>query len=130
MVPYPANTYKRFLICIAAPSKRTTGASAISSHFNSGAGKSANVALMSMEPTFFPSFVFFFAAGGAGAVGPVRRLSLEDQIAADEEDEEAHRKSATRTRPRMATTARATRCFGGRAFAAGLAIGRRAGGLE
>jgi hypothetical protein len=43
-VPYPAKTYRRFLICIAAPSRRGTGAAAIFSHFNSGAGKSAKVA--------------------------------------------------------------------------------------
>lgn len=64
------------------------------------------------------------AAGGAAAAGPVPRLSLEDHMAGDEaeEEEEAQRKSATRTRPRTATTASATRCFAGRAFAAGLAI--------
>lgn len=44
IVPYPAKTYRRFLICIAAPSRRGTGAAAIFSHFNSGAGKSAKVA--------------------------------------------------------------------------------------
>lgn len=43
-MPYPANTYNRFLICIAAPSSRGTGAGGISSHCNSGAGKSAKVA--------------------------------------------------------------------------------------
>lgn len=44
MVPYPAKTKRRFLICIAAPSRRGTGAGAIFSHLSSGAGKSAKVA--------------------------------------------------------------------------------------
>lgn len=52
MVPYPAKTYKRFLICIAAPSRRGTGAGGIFSHFNSGAGKSAKVADSTLSDTF------------------------------------------------------------------------------
>jgi hypothetical protein len=73
-----------------------------------------------------------FAEGGVAAAGPVPKLSLEDQMAGEEadEEEEAQRKSATRTMPRTAATASATRCFAGRAFAAGLAIGARAGSLE
>jgi len=67
-----------------------------------------------------------FATGGASTAGLVERLSLEDQAAEDqaEEVDEAQRKSTTSTRPR---TASATRCFGGRAFAAGLAMGGRLG---
>lgn len=55
MVPYPAKTYRRFLICIAAPSKRATGAAAIFCHFSSGAGKSAKVADKTL-----PAAVLFF----------------------------------------------------------------------
>lgn len=51
IVPYPANTKRRFLICIAAPSRRGTGAAAIFSHFNSGAGKSAKVAERTLPKT-------------------------------------------------------------------------------
>ena len=56
-------------------------------------------------------------------MGLVERSILEDQMEEGAEREEAHRKSATRTSPRMATTASAARCFGGSAFTAGLAIG-------
>jgi hypothetical protein len=69
-----------------------------------------------------------FATGGACTAGLVERVSLEDQTVEEEaEDDEAQRKSTTITRPRTATTASATRCFGGRAFAAGLAMGGRLG---
>lgn len=43
IVPYPAKTKSSSLICIAAPSRRGTGASDIFSHFSSGPGKSAKV---------------------------------------------------------------------------------------
>ena len=66
-----------------------------------------------------------FATGGACTAGPVERASLEDQAA--EEEDEAQRKSTTSARPRTATTASPTRCFGGRALAAGLAMGGRLG---
>ena len=66
-----------------------------------------------------------FATGGASTAGLVERLSLEDQAA--EEEDEAQRKSTTSARPRTATTASPTRCFGGRALAAGLAMGGRLG---
>lgn len=70
--------------------------------------------------------ITFFPEGGTRAAGRPGRSILEDQAGAAGE-EEAQRKSATRTRPRMATTASAIRCFGGGAFgaaavAAGLAI--------
>ena len=69
-----------------------------------------------------------FATGGACTAG-VERVSLEDQTAEEEaeEEEEAQSKSTTSARPRTATTASATRCFGGSAFAAGLAMGGRLG---
>jgi hypothetical protein len=70
-----------------------------------------------------------FAEGGVAAAGPEPKLNLEDQMAGEEADdeEEAQTKSATRTMPRTVPTASATRCVAGRAFAAGLTIGARAG---
>jgi len=81
-----------------------------------------------MELVDIFSFVCFVGDGGGDAVGREEISSLpEDQMEEGAEREEAHRKSATRTSPRMATTASAARCFGGSVFTAGLAI---SGSLE
>ena len=103
------------------PEAQKTGRSSLSS--------GGNLASLSIGREKGEGVLTSFATGGASTAGLVERLSLEDQAAEDqaEEVDEAQRKSTTSTRPRTATTASATRCFGGRAFAAGLAMGGRLG---
>jgi len=98
------------------PEAQKTGRSSLSS--------GGNPASLSIGREKGEGVLTSFATGGASTAGLVERLSLEDQA---EEVDEAQRKSTTSTRPRTATTASATRCFGGRAFAAGLAMGGRRG---
>ena len=104
------------------PEAQKTGRSSLSS--------GGNLASQSIGREKGEGVLTSFATGGAGTARLVERVSLEDQTAeeeAEEEEEEAQSKSTTSARPRTATTASATRCFGGRAFAAGLAMGGRLG---
>ena len=99
------------------PEAQKTGRSSLSS--------GGNLASLSIGREKGEGVLTSFATGGACTAGPVERASLEDQAA--EEEDEAQRKSTTSARPRTATTASPTRCFGGRALAAGLAMGGRLG---